>query len=326
MVTRPSPIELRHLYYFVAAAEHGSFRKAGTALGVYQSAISRRIRDLEDQIGVSLFQRHSGGVSLTYAGERFLRRTRQSLRTIHEGTRNAQTVGRGEEGVIRIGIFSSLSSGFLSELMRAYLKTYDKVQVDLIDGDPAEHISAIRQFRLDVAFITGTSTWTDCETLPLWSERVFVVLPNEHKLAKKDQLDWNELVGESFIVSDVAPGPEIYDYLVQRLADRGHHPEIHVQQVGRDVLLSMVAIGRGLTLTSEATTGAQIPGIAYRPIVGEVLPFSAVWSPKNDNPACRRLLSLARSMARSRKDKGLGRLPSKQKPHALPSQGPDLPR
>lgn len=299
MDTRSSSIELRHLYYFVAAAEHGSFRKAGTALGVRQSAISRRIRDLEDQIGVSLFLRHSGGVSLTYAGERFLRRTRQSLRAIHESTTNAKIVGRGEEGVIRIGINSSLASGFLSDLMRAYFKIYIGVQVDLIDGDPAEHISAIRQFRLDVAFIIGTSTWTDCETLPLWSERIFVVLPNEHRLVAKDKLDWADLAGENFIVSNVAPGPDVHDYLVRQLSDLGHHPDIQSQCVGRDNLIPLVALGRGLTLTSEATTGAQIPGVSYRPVVGETLPFSAVWLCKNDNPTLRRFISLARLMAPS---------------------------
>ncbi|WP_243395851.1 LysR family transcriptional regulator [Sphingomonas oleivorans] len=73
------PFELRHLRYFVAAADHGSFRKAGAALGVQESAISRRIRDLEDRLGASLFHRHSGGVFLTQAGQRFLRQARRAL-------------------------------------------------------------------------------------------------------------------------------------------------------------------------------------------------------------------------------------------------------
>ena len=65
---------------------------------------------------------------------------------------------------------------------------------------------------------------------------------------------------------------------------------------GRDHILSLVALGRGLTLTSEATTVAQFPGITYRELADEVLPFSMVWSAQNDNPASRRLLSLARSL------------------------------
>lgn len=292
-------MELRHLRYFVAAAEHGSFRKAAAALGIQESAVSRRIRDLEDHLGASLFQRHNGGVILTLAGQRFVRHTRKALRQIESGAKDVATIGRSEDGRIKIGIFSSLASGFLPEVLRAYGQGHAQVRIELIDGDPADHVSAIRQLRLDVAFITGTSQWPDCEVDQLWSERVFVVLPANHPLCGKDELNWHDLVGERFIVSDGAPGPEIHDYLVQRLADLGRHPEIHTQYVGRDNLLSLVAVGRGLTLTSEATTVAQFPGINYRPVVNEVLPFSAVWSSRNDNPACRRLLSLARSMSRS---------------------------
>lgn len=171
--------------------------------------------------------------------------------------------------------------------------------MEFIDGDPADHVSAIRQLRLDVAFITGTSSWSDCETKQLWTERVAVVLPRDHALCDKQEVDWQDLAGERFIVSNGAPGPKIHDYLVQRLAALGHHPDIHAQCVGRDNLLSLVAAGRGLTVVSEATTAARIPGVEYRLIVNEFLPFCAVWSPKNDNPACRRLLSVARSLSRS---------------------------
>ncbi|MFC5396798.1 LysR family transcriptional regulator [Bosea vestrisii] len=292
-------IELRQLRYFVAAAEHGSFRKAGRALGVQESAISRRTRDLEDQLGASIFHRHNGGVSLTLAGERFLRRARKALRQISYGAEEVAVAGRSETGSVKVGIFSSLASGFLFELLRTYDKCHSAVYVELLEGNPSEHVAAIRQFRLDVAFITGTAAWSDCETEPLWSERVFAVLPSEHCLAMKDKLEWRDLADERFIVSEGAPGPEVQDYLVQRLAELGHHPEIHAQFVGRDNLLSLVAVGRGLTLTSEASTAAQFPGIVYRPVASEMLPFSAVWSPRNDNPACRRLLSFARTLSRS---------------------------
>ncbi|MGD9922141.1 MAG: LysR family transcriptional regulator [Pseudorhodoplanes sp.] len=294
------PLAFRHLRYFVTAAEHGSFRKAATALGIQESAVSRRIRDLEDHLGASLFQRHNSGVLLTAAGQQFLRHARKALQQLGQGTKDVAAIGSCENGRIKIGIFSSLASGFLWELLRAYDKKHPQVRIEFIDGDPADHVSAVRQLRLDVAFITGTSGWTDCETDQLWFERVFTVLPEDHPLCSRGELDWHDLAGERFIVSEAAPGPEIYDYLVQRLAGLGRHPEIHAQYVGRDNLLSLVAIGRGLTLTSEATTVAQFPGVSYRPVVNEVLPFCAVWSRRNDNPACRSLLSLARSMAQGK--------------------------
>lgn len=322
MAKRTHSTELRHLRYFVAAAEQGSFRQAGVALNIRESAISRRVRDLEDELGASLFLRHSGGVNLTLAGQRFLRRARTALQQIDDGAKDVAAAGRSEEGCIKVGIFSSLASGFLFELLRAYDKDHPSVLIELIDGNPAEHVAAVRQFQIDVAFVTGTMEWSGCDTEHLWSERVFAVLPSEHRLTVKSELHWRDLIDENFIVSDAAPGPEFHDYLMQRLADLGHRPEIRAQFVGRDNLLSMVAVGRGLTLTGEATTGAQIPGIAYRPIINETLPFSAVWSPRNDNPASRRLLSRARSMARAGKA-AFNSLTSTGQVPALRSQIPD---
>ena len=224
--TRISAIELRHLRYFVAAVEHGSFRKASAALRVQESAISRRIRDLEGHLGVAVFQRCSWGVELTSAGERFLPRAKRALRHVQEGAGDAAVVAHGREGRIRTGIFSSIASGFLRELLDAFAKVHPGVYVELIDGNPSEHIAAIRQLRLDVAFITGTIHWSECETEQLWSERVFLVLPSGHPLCKHDELDWVDLLGEKFIVSDRAPGEEIRDYLVQHLADLGQHPDL----------------------------------------------------------------------------------------------------
>ena len=299
MVKQVDAIELRHLRYFIAAAEHGSFRKAAAAIGVQESAISRGIRDLEDRLGASLFNRHSGGVQLTFAGHRFLQRARQIIRSLGEGAQDIAAAGRAENGCIKIGIYSSLASGFLTDLLNAYGARHGGVRIELIDGNPDEHIAAIRQLDMDVAFLTGGRDWPACDRTPLWTERVFVVLPNRHPLAVHDELTWFDLVDEPFIVSEAAPGQEIHDHLVRELAALGRHPEIQVQSVGRDNLLPLVAIGRGLTLVSEAMTVALLPGITYRPIIGEMLPFSAVWSPKNDNPALRRFLSLARSMSRS---------------------------
>ncbi|POF33948.1 LysR family transcriptional regulator [Roseibium marinum] len=291
------PIELRHLHYFVYAHEYGSFRKAAAALEVQESTISRTVRDLEDRLGVSLFQRHNNGVCLTLAGQRFLERARSALHQIGEGIRDLTAIGCCADGRIKVGIFSSLASGFLPDLLRAFCKDHDGVHIAFIDGNPTEHIAAVRQIQIDVAFITGTRECSNCETDLLWSERVFAVLPQGHPLVEKDELSWHNLKSQRFIVPRTGPGPDIHDFLMSRLANLDHQPEIDTQQVSRDNLLSLVAVGRGLTLTSEATTVASYPGVVYRPIAGETISFSAIWSPRNDNPALRRLLSMARAMS-----------------------------
>lgn len=297
--TSKGTIRLRQLRHFLAAADHGSFRKAATALAINESSVSRQIRDLEDELGAALFQRHTGGVRLTVAGQKFLSSARRALRQIDIGVTKVGADGRADEGLLKVGIFSSLASGFLFDLLRRFGKHHPAIQIDLMDGNPAEHVAAVRKLDLDIAFITGTARWDGCETEHLWCERVFVVLPADHPQAVKAELGWLDLAGERFIVSDVAPGQEIHDYLVAHLAGFGHHPDIRSQHVGRDNILSLVAVGRGLTLASEATTVGQFPGIAYRQLAGEVPPFSMVWSDRNDNPACRRLLGMARAMGKA---------------------------
>ena len=298
-MSRSLKLELRHLRYAVAAAEHGSFRRAAKALEMHESAISRRIRDLEDEIGVALFIRYHGGVYPTHAGKRFLIRARKALNLIGEAAVDAASFGRGEKGTVRIGIFSSLASGFLADLLRAYVAANPAIRPDLIEGGPAGHIAAIRRHHLDVAFLTGEPVADGCDTVHLWNERVFVALPSDDELTSKSEISWKDLRDRHFIVSETDPGPEVHDYLVKHLADLGHPPNVERHGVGRDNLMHLVAIKQGLTLTSEATTAARFPGVAYRLLSEEILPFCAIWSPQNDNPALRRLLSLARTMSKA---------------------------
>ncbi|XHC00755.1 LysR substrate-binding domain-containing protein [Nitratireductor sp. ac15] len=289
---------MRHLRYFIAAAERGSFRRAAKMLEIQESAISRRIRDLEDELGAALFIRHYSGVHLTQAGQRFLVRARKAITQIGHAAMEVGSFGRGEAGTVRIGIFSSLASGFLADLLRAYAAANPTIRPDLIEGGPCGHIAAIQRHHLDVAFLTGEPIADGCDLAHLWNERVFVALPNDDGLSRKSEISWTDLRDRHFIVSETDPGPEIHDYLVKHLADLGHRPNVERSRVGRENLMNLVSMGQGLTLTSEATIAARFPGVVYRPLSGEILPFCAIWSPQNDNPALRRLLSLARTMSR----------------------------
>lgn len=292
-------MELRHLRYISAAADQGSFRLAAKSLGVHESAVSRRIRDFEDEIGVALFVRNHSGVVLTNAGHAFLHRARKAMRQLSHAAMDAGSFGRGEKGTVRIGIFTSLASGFLPDLLQAYIRANPGVQPDLVEGGPYEHMAAVQRCEMDIAFLTGDPDLDGSEKVHLWNERVLVVMPNEHELTSRKELTWRNLRNRRFIVSESDPGPEIHDYLVKHLADLGHHPSIERHHVGRDNLMNLVALGQGLTVVHEAARAARFPGIVYRAVKGEVLPFSAIWSPENDNPALRRLLSLARIMSKA---------------------------
>jgi DNA-binding transcriptional LysR family regulator len=309
-------IELCHLRYVVAAAEQRSFRGAAKALSVQESSISRRIRDLEDEIGAALFIRSHEGVKLTYAGQRFLYRARIALDQIGHAVTDVGAIGRAEDGAVRIGILSSMASGFLAELFQAFDAGHAGVRLEFVDGAPSDHFAAIRQHRLDVAFVTGDPALTDCDVTQLWTERLFVALPSHHKLAVLSEVDWPDLRGQPLVFGEARPESDIGDFLVKRLVEAGDRPMVERHGVGRDSLMQIVALGRGLTLISEAATAMHFPGVIYRPLLGEELAFSAVWSPRNENPALRCMLSLARKMSEARSPVAPNGDPvfSKQKP------------
>lgn len=290
--------ELRHVRYVLAAAEHRSFRRAASSLSVEPSTVSRRIRDLEDDIGAALFIRWHGGVTLTLAGERFIRRARKALSQLTHATIDVGLVAQGQSGIVRLGLMSSMSSGFINELLKTYIADHSGVQMVYVEGESVDHVQSVQQCQIDVAFLTGTPAAEGCDVSHLWNERVYVAMSEKHELAGKAELNWNDLRDQSFIVSEAQSGAEIHEYLVKHLAEPGYSPIIQQHAVYRDTLMQIVAGGRCLTLTSEATIATQFPGVVHRPLAGEILPFCAVWSPRNDNPAFRRFLSLAKIISK----------------------------
>ena len=290
-------IELRHLRYVVAAAEHGSFRRAAVALDIAESSISRRIRDLEDRIGVSLFIRHRSGVRLTDAGSEFLNTARTTLAQIDDAAVQVGRHGIGDAGRIRIGLAVSLSSRFLGGLLDSYRAAHVEVRLQFVEDEPSKLIASIRHHEIDVALLPGTPPIESCECAPLWREPAYVVLPEAHLLADQCEIRWEDLQGQEFLVSHVHPGPEIRNYIQRNLWTPGRPPAIDQHPVRKDVLMQLVAAGQGLTITCQATTTTAYPGVIYRRLIEGYFPFLAVWSPTNDNPACRRLLSMAKAMA-----------------------------
>lgn len=267
--------------------------------------MSRRIRDLEDDIGVALFICDHVGVKLTQAGERFLPRARKALNQLNHASWDVAIVARGRAGVIKIGLMSSMASGFIADLVDAYAVEHRDVQIDYTEGEASEHVPAVRHHRLDIAFLTGVPKADGCEIAHLWNERVYVAMATDDELAQKVELTWSDLRDRRFIISEAQSGTEIGDYLVKNLAQLGYHPNIQAQAVYRDTLMQIVAKGEVLTLTSEATIAAHFPGIAYRQLAGEILPFYGVWARHNDNPAFRRFLSLASVLSQRSFDRGI---------------------
>ena len=300
--TTSSALTLISVTQALLVGEYLSFRRVAGVLGVRQSAVSRRVQELEDELGVSLFERHHAGVRITNAGVRFLQEARAALLQLDHAVKTATAAGRGQVGRLSIGILSSIAAGYLRELIELYRSHHPDVGIQILESAPTDNIAAVRKRQLDVAFIMDTTDASGCETLPLWTERIFVVLPAHHALCERREIEWTDLRNERFIVRQSERDRALCDRLSRHLIDRNHESGMQKLNVGRDTLVHLVAMGLGVSLTSQATVATPFPKVVFRPMAGddELLHFSAAWLPHNDNPALRRFLSLARSLAKER--------------------------
>jgi DNA-binding transcriptional LysR family regulator len=290
-------IDLQSLRHAVLVADHHSFRKAAIALGVHQSAIGRRVRSLEDAVGVSIFERRSGGAYLTCAGAEFVATIRRVLQEIDTAISVAGVAGLGATGRVTVGWYASLSSGELRATLVEYLGRYPAVTIRVVEGSRSRLIASLKNKEIDIAIVAGKIDRMIGDAMSLWSERIMVAVPQEHPLATHTRIDWQDLNGERFLLTSQYLGPEIYDILIAHVA-AGDKPTVLSHDVSRENLLSMVGAGQGISLLHECGTGATYPGVVYREIYrndGPTLVDNvAYWRTANDNPAFRRFLSLLR--------------------------------
>jgi len=293
---RSSPIVLQHLRYAVSAAEHGSFRRAAEALSLRQSTLSRCVRQLEDSIGLIVFDRFSGGVRPTQAGQEFLRSARSILEQVDALAATAYKTGRGEAGRLAIGFYTSLSAGNLRATLTDVAQRFPQLEIELVESSRKRLATGLRDGGVDIAIVPGAAPVQDCMVMSLWSERLFAAIPDGHPLVERQAVYWIDLKDETVLLSRRDPGPELHDLLIARTASPGDRPKIVRHDVSRGSLMSLVAAGFGITLLTEAIAGATIAGVIYREVREGAEParisYSAHWREDNQNPALTSFLKV----------------------------------
>lgn len=289
-------IDIKHLRYADVAERCGSFRKAADSLAVKQSNLSRGVRQLEEQLGTALFERTSGGVRPTLAGRDFVSGVRRVLNELQIVIDDAKAAGRGEAGYLVVGFYTSLSAGNLRSTLFDYSNRFPQVRINTVEDERSHLHIGLRNGTIDIAIVTGEPGAESGRSMALWSERILIALPEAHRLASKDVLNWADLKRERFVLSSRDPGPEIEAILIAKLVTPGESLDIDHQDVNAESLKSLVSVGRGITVVCESCMGSAPPGIVFRETrdgngstrVG----FCAYWMPSNKNPALRKFIQV----------------------------------
>lgn len=288
-------IPMASLIQALAVAEYLSFRHAATALGISQSSVSARIRALEEELGVQLFERNTRGVRLTAAGQHFIERVRAGIDHLDHAVKTANMIACGEKGTLCIGVHALLPGGFLDLLLERFSREYNNIRLHVVEGTARDTQVQVREGKLDIAFVAGTYELPDLHTRAIWRDRVMIALPATHSLAEGQDVVWSQLAAETFLVRCGGNGQQVQDLIAARSEGRWPMPAILRLNVGRVSLLSMIARGHGISVFAEENAVIAPPGVVFLPVRDELEPvaLSAVWSPSNRSPALKNLLHLA---------------------------------
>lgn len=288
-------MDLRHLRYAVATARNGSFSAAALELEVQQPVVSRRIRELEEELGAALFDRSTAGAKLTPVGEDFAVMAGRILDDLQRLTDRTRAAVQGRRGSVVLGFYRSLSSGNLRFVLRRFRESHPEIGLGLLEAPFVELMADIHSGKLDVAVILGDpDRCSVLNTMAIGTEQLMVALPENHSLAENPVVYWSDLKGERFLISHQDPGPDIRNILIAKLAAPSDGPEIANLHLSRESILSLVGAGEGISLQCECASGLIGLGAVFRPVHdgngATRIGYSACWHPENGNPALKTFL------------------------------------
>ncbi|GAB4513824.1 MAG: LysR family transcriptional regulator [Roseibium sp.] len=249
------PFTIRQLQYFVAAAERGSISKAAQSFSISQSSVTEAIKELESDLGVALFERHSRGLTITHKGHQFLRHATSILANVSNARRAFAEPPDATPGKLHLGVTSLVAGYVLSDILARFRRAYPGVEVTAIEdsGEYLEHL--LIGGELDVAVMVVSNLR---DTMALQSEILEVSpyrlwLPIGHRLEPPDSISLTDLKGEPLIMLTL---DEIEEATAKLLGVLGSRPPVAFRTRSVEAVRSLVATGAGIAI---------LPDLVYRP-------------------------------------------------------------
>jgi len=292
-------MEVRDLMYIEASAAAANFTRAAKSLGINTSTISRRVGKLEDELGLALFERGSGGVRLTSGGKALLPHVRRALAELDAIKLAGIQNGNGLAGEVRLAVRMPPVGEPLRGLLADWRQRHRNVGLTVFEMNELEIQAAIRERRIDVALMTRHTLWPDAVTAPLYRERLLVALPRSHPLAARRTVNWQTLRRETFLVQGWDNSQSAREFYASFM---GCGVRFLSHPASKQAVLALVAAGFGVTIATESQSGVAIPGVIYRPIDEDNawVEIELLWFPDAEDPAVGRFVAFMRDEARSR--------------------------
>jgi DNA-binding transcriptional LysR family regulator len=286
-------MELRHLRYFVAIAEEGSFTRAAERLWIAQPGLSTQIRRLESELGIQLFERHTRGVDLTDAGELFLDRARAALAAAEAVRCTGHDLEAGLVGRVRLGVATGIAWPGTPDFLYRFGHERPMLELTVVESHGGTLLRDLRDRRLDAIIAPAAFGSAELRRVRLgWGPWLILAGPR-HRLAGRGSVTASDLAGERVVVTGHRDGGG-YDALVADTLEAMGVSAVLEPGGPAPALYGPVAAGDAVALSTAAPAGVgEITALAFNPAVR--VDFALLWGEETPAPALGQLIRHAQT-------------------------------
>lgn len=261
-----APIEWRAWRQFLALAETLHFGRAAERLHMTQPPLTMAIQQLEERLGVALFERTRRSVELTAAGAALVEPVRQLLRQAERLPDLARAVGQGSIGHLRLGFVSTVGFGPLPQWLRVFRQTHPSVRVTLRESTTDVQLHALDEGEMDAGFVLHAPGMPPdgLPSLVVRREPMVLALPQTHALARQSRLTRKALLNQPLVIFPREIAPSLYDSLLAYYHQHGASPAITQEAIQMQTIVNLVSAGLGVAWVPEVVTQLKRPGVVYR--------------------------------------------------------------
>ncbi len=280
---------------FVVVAEELSFRRGAQRLNIDQSALTRRIQRLEQQLGFKLFERTTREVSLTPAGRCFYETNVELLRGYERAVGAARLVAQGKTGELRLAYMSFAATTLMPSAVSRYRRLHPHVALNLRYMRTQGQKLALAHDEIDIGYMIGPFDHPDFEVLVVSVEPLYLVAPRDHELTRAPKIRPADLAGQDLILGDMGEWEAYRWRLSDIFAAEGLSMKVCLEASNPMALLGLVAAGLGVTIYPKSLIGFAGHNVDLRPIDDQRFCLETVlaWKRTNRSKTVRAFIELA---------------------------------
>ena len=284
-------MDLQRIKYFLALAEQLHYWKTAEKVNITQSALTRQIQSLENELGLQLFERNKRNVKLTSAGKFLREKWEVELNELEYIHQFAKQIHLGERGTITIAHPDSISASIMPDILAKITQAFPQLQIKLVQVLYENQLDFLKNYKIDLAITRDITTEQDIKSKKIYSDHLALVVPLEHAFKNFEDLSKESLKAQKFILPTKDEGSSYSEIIQALFKSYDFVPDVYLHSEFGSTIIALVRKGLGIAILPDSYMHHQSPGLRFIP-----LPFKTDilinWRADDHNPVLANILKL----------------------------------